>query len=44
MTDTCAGTRTTVKAGTVEVRDFTLRKTIRLRAGHSYLARSLRKH
>jgi hypothetical protein len=38
MTDTCSGTRTTVKTGTVEVRDFTLRKTIRLRAGHSYLA------
>jgi hypothetical protein len=40
MTDTCSGTRTTVKAGTVEVRDFTLRKTIRLRAGHSYLAQA----
>lgn len=40
MTDTCSGTRTTVKAGTVEVRDFSLRKTIRLRAGHSYLAQA----
>jgi hypothetical protein len=38
MTDTCAGTRTTVKTGTVQIRDFELRKTISVRAGHSYLA------
>lgn len=38
MTDSCAGTLTTVKTGVVLVRDFTLRKTIRLRAAHSYLA------
>jgi hypothetical protein len=45
MTDTCAGTRTSVKSGTVEVRDFSLRKTVRLHAGHSYLAHApLRKH
>jgi hypothetical protein len=40
MTDTCTGTRTTVKTGSLEVRDFVLRKTIRVRAGHSYLARA----
>jgi NHL repeat len=40
MTDTCAGTRTTVKTGSVTVRDFTLRKTRIVKAGHSYLARA----
>jgi hypothetical protein len=40
MTDTCAGTRTSVKTGSVVVRDFNLRKTRIVRAGHSYLARS----
>jgi hypothetical protein len=39
MTDTCAGTLTQVKSGTVSVRDFWLRKTIKVKAGHSYLAR-----
>jgi hypothetical protein len=40
MTDTCSGTRTTVRSGVVLVRDFTLRKTKRVRAGHSYFARA----
>lgn len=39
MTDSCAGTRTQVRSGTVSVRDFWLRKTVRVTAGHSYLAR-----
>jgi NHL repeat len=39
MTDTCSGTRTSVKTGSVTVRDFTLRKTRTVKAGHSYLAR-----
>ena len=39
MTDTCKGTLTQVKAGTVDVRDFWLRKTRKVKAGHSYLAR-----
>jgi NHL repeat len=38
MTDTCKGTLTSVKTGLVEVRDFRLRKTIKLKAGRSYLA------
>jgi hypothetical protein len=38
LTDTCAGTLTSVKTGRVEVRDFRLRKTIQLKAGRSYLA------
>jgi hypothetical protein len=41
-TDTCAGTRTTVKQGSVSVRDRHRRKTVIVRAGHSYLARSRR--
>jgi hypothetical protein len=40
MTDTCTGTLTTVKTGSVEVRDFRLRKTKLVRAGQSYLARA----
>ena len=40
MTDTCAGTLTTVKTGSVTVRDFRLRKTRTVRAGHHYLARA----
>jgi hypothetical protein len=44
MTDTCAGTLTTVKQGTVIVRDFRLRKNHRVRAGHRYFARSVKKH
>jgi hypothetical protein len=40
MTDTCSGTRTTVKTGSVHVHDFTLRKNKIVKAGHSYLARA----
>jgi hypothetical protein len=43
MTDTCAGTLTSVKKGSVVVRDFRLRKNVVVTAGHRYLARSLRK-
>jgi len=38
-TDTCAGTRTTVRSGAVSVRDVHRRRTVLVRAGHSYLAR-----
>ena len=38
-TDTCSGTRTTVKAGAVSVRDVHRQRTVLVRAGHSYLAR-----
>jgi hypothetical protein len=41
-TDTCAGTRTTVKQGSMSVRDRRRGKTVIVRAGHSYLARSAR--
>jgi hypothetical protein len=37
--DTCDGTRTYVKRGVVLVRDFVHKKTIAVRAGHSYLAK-----
>ncbi len=43
MTDTCAGTLTAVKKGSVVVRDFRLRKNVVVKAGHKYLARSLKK-
>ncbi len=36
--DRCDGTLTIVKRGIVDVTDFRLRKTIRVRAGHRYLA------
>jgi hypothetical protein len=39
-TDTCAGTRTTVTEGSVSVRDLRRKRTVLVRAGHSYLARS----
>jgi hypothetical protein len=39
-TDRCDGTLTTVKRGTVAVRDFRRRKTILVRAGKSYLAKA----
>jgi hypothetical protein len=39
-TDTCAGTRTTVTEGAVAVRDLRRKKTVVVRAGRSYLARS----
>lgn len=38
--DRCDGTLTRVTRGTVVVRDFARRRTIRLRAGKSYLARA----
>jgi hypothetical protein len=40
MTDTCAGTLTSVQRGTVIVRDFTLRKNKTVKAGHHYFARA----
>jgi hypothetical protein len=40
--DRCDGTLTTVKRGVVSVRDFKRKKTITVRAGHSYLARAQR--
>ena len=40
MTDTCKGTRTSVKSGSVTVHDFTLKKTRIVRASQSYLARA----
>jgi hypothetical protein len=39
-TDTCAGTRTTVTEGAVAVRDLRRKKTVVVRAGHSYVVRS----
>jgi hypothetical protein len=38
-TDTCAGTRTTVREGAVSVRDTHRKRTVIVRAGKSYLAR-----
>lgn len=38
-TDSCTGTRTTVTAGAVSVRDLERKRTVLVRAGHSYLAR-----
>jgi hypothetical protein len=38
--DRCDGTLTVVKRGTVDVFDTRKRKTIRVRAGHSYLAKA----
>jgi hypothetical protein len=42
MTDTCAGTLTTVARGSVVVRDFRLRKNVVVKAGHKYLARAVK--
>ena len=39
-TDRCDGTLTTVKRGTVSVRDRRRHKTVTVKAGHSYLARA----
>src|SRR5205823_13476339 len=39
-TDTCAGTLTEVKKGSVEVRDLAARKTIVVKKGHSYFAKA----
>jgi hypothetical protein len=41
-TDRCDGTLTTVKTGVVTVRDFTRNKTVKVKAGQSYLAPSHR--
>jgi hypothetical protein len=41
-TDTCAGTRTTVRKGAVSIRDLRRGKTVLVRAGHRYMARSPR--
>jgi hypothetical protein len=40
--DECDGTLTKVTRGTVSARDFRRKKTVRVRAGHSYLARAQR--
>jgi hypothetical protein len=40
MRDRCDGTLTSVRRGTVAVRDFRRRKTIVLTGGKSYLARA----
>jgi hypothetical protein len=39
-TDTCAGTRTTVTQGSVSVRDVRRKRSVLVRAGHSYVART----
>jgi hypothetical protein len=41
-TETCAGTRTTVTHGAVSVRDLRRKRSVLVRAGHSYLARAKR--
>ena len=40
--DRCDGTLTTVKRGTVSVHDRKRRRTVTVKAGHSYLARASR--
>jgi hypothetical protein len=40
--DECDGTLTKVSRGTVRVRDFKRKKTVTVKAGHSYLARAAR--
>jgi ferric-dicitrate binding protein FerR (iron transport regulator) len=40
--DECDGTLTKVTRGTVSVRDFKRKKTVTVKAGHSYLARAQR--
>ena len=40
--DRCDGTLTKVRRGTVAVRDFKRKKTVTVKAGHSYLARAQR--
>ena len=40
MRDTCAGTRVTVSRGKVSVRDLVRHRTVLVKAGQSYLARS----
>jgi hypothetical protein len=41
--DQCDGTLTKVKRGVVAVRDFTRKKTVSVKAGHSYLASARKK-
>jgi hypothetical protein len=40
--DRCEGTFTRVRRGTVQVRDFRRKKTVTIKAGHTYLARAQR--
>jgi hypothetical protein len=40
--DRCEGTLTKVRRGTVRVRDFRRKKTVTVKAGHTYLARAQR--
>jgi hypothetical protein len=40
--DRCEGTLTKVRRGTVQVRDFKRKKTVTVKAGHTYLARAQR--
>ena len=40
MEDTCAGTLVKVTRGEVAVRDLVKKRTIVVKAGHSYLART----
>ena len=40
--DRCEGTLTKVRRGTVQVRDLKRKKTVTVKAGHSYLARAQR--
>ena len=40
--DRCEGTLTKVTRGTVQVRDFKRKRTVSVKAGHSYLARAQR--
>ena len=40
MTDTCGGTLTVVNRGSVKVRNFTLKKTKVVKAGHRYFAKA----
>jgi hypothetical protein len=44
MKDTCSGTLTSVKQGSVVVRDFTLKKNKVVKAGHKYFARAPKLH
>ena len=40
--DRCDGTLTKVRRGVVSVRDIKRKKTVKVKAGHSYLARAQR--
>jgi hypothetical protein len=44
MKDTCSGTLTVVKKGSVVVRDFRRHRKVVLKKGHRYLARPLKRH